>query len=72
MDWNKSISNIRFFKAIKEGDIANFTKILNQYPDFIDQKAADGWTPLETAYFNGQAEIIKHLHYRIGITHNYK
>ena len=50
-------STEQLFIAIKEGDKFKVERIIKSYPDWLNQVAPDGWSPLKCAIYHKQKSI---------------
>lgn len=57
----KKAAQAPIFRACEESDIETISELLSALPSMLEQRNADGWTPLICAAFCGELEIVELL-----------
>jgi ankyrin repeat protein len=58
---SKTTLKLEIFVAIERGDKKELSEILERYPDFVNLKASNMWTPILFAARFGHVELVKIL-----------
>lgn len=51
----------RIHDATKKGSIEDVARLLKEYPDLVNDKGEDGWTPIFRACYNNRLELARFL-----------
>ena len=51
----------RIHDAAKKGSIEDVARLLKDYPELVNDKGEDGWTPMFRACYNNRLELARFL-----------